>query len=205
MKKMRMIGPVVAVAICFAAAPMAMAACELSGHISASENTEDPSLGAWAYTLDVSWDTMTPYALSHLDLIIDLPGGTCLCSDVANGITFASPGGSTDGVPAPCTVEYDAFLECSGDPSIPGVQGILFKWEPIEGEGCEPGPVGTGSFTFYSDFPPYPVTEDMHLLILKANGDSCEGTITGFFPALPCGPVDAKGSSWSGVKGLYEG
>jgi hypothetical protein len=184
------------------AAVPAFADCIITGQITATE-ADEGAPGAWCYTLVVDWDTGTVHALSHLDLIVDLPGGTCLCSDFAQNIIFAEPGGSSDGYPDGCTVEYDAYLECNGDPSIPGIEGILFKWEPIEDMGCEPGPTGQGTFVFYSDLDPVPVDEELPLVVQKASGDYCEGSIGGVFPSLPCDPVTGDDASWSRVKGLY--
>ena len=183
---------------------IAGAECSITGEITAAPNDGDPSMGAWCYTLTVTWDTGDQYALSHLGLIIDTPGGTCLCSDVAAALNFPAVAGSSDGYPGGCTVDYEAFLECDGDPSIPGDEGILIKWEPLEmADGCEPGPTGTGTFTFCSDLGPVPVDEWLPLLIEKNAGEFCEGGITGVFPGLACDPVAAEGATWSEIKGYY--
>lgn len=180
----------------------ALAQCEISGEITAAPNTDHPELGDWAYTLSVSWDTGAQTALSHLDFVVDYLGGTCSCEDFATSVAFADIAGHSDGVDG-CTVQYEAFLECNGDPSIP-VDGILFKWEPIDdGSGCEPGPVGNGTFTFYSDLEPVAVDDSLPLLVEKNDGQSCEGTISGVFPGLLCNPVAAESTSWSAVKGFY--
>ena len=130
--------------------------------------------------------------------------GACLCQDFADALNWASPAGSSDGEPDGCTVYYDVFLECDGDPSIDGIEGILLKWEPIEDEFCEPGPVGSGTFTFFSDLPPVAIDEENLFLIEKHSGEACEGAITGVFPSLVCDPVATDASSWSRLKRLYE-
>jgi hypothetical protein len=182
----------------------ASAECFITGDIAAAANDGDPSLGAWMYTMTVSWDTGAQTSLSHLDLIVDFPGGTCLCSDVAGALNFGAIAGTSDGTPGGCDVDYTAEVECYGDPSIPGDEGILIKWEPMMMDGgCEPGPTGTGMFTFYSDLAPAMVDDTQPLILEKDGGESCEGTITGVFPALPCDPVAAEATTWTEVKGLY--
>ncbi len=189
--------------LALAVAP-ASADCIIDGSITAEMNAGDPELGAWCYTLTVTWDTGEMTALSHLDLIVDAPGGTCGCQDIADAINFDYPAGSSDGEPDACTVEYEAFLECNGDPSIP-IEGILFKWEPlIDDPYCEPGPVGTGQFIFYSDYAPVAVDDSLPLVAEKNDGSHCEGTIDGVFPGLECNPVATEASTWSEVKSLYD-
>ncbi len=191
-------------ALLLAAAPAA-AQCFIGGEITAAMNDGDPSLGLWCYTLEMSWDTDDQTALSHLDLLIDTPSGTCECEQVVDAIRFTDVAGTSDGVPDDCLVEYYAMVECNGDPSIPGVEGIIIKWEPSTmSDDCEPGPVGMGSFTFYSDFAPVPVDETLPILIEKNSGESCSGTITGVFPGLDCNPVSTSASTLSEVKGLYD-
>ena len=184
-------GLALAVLAILAVPGLSAAVCNVDGHIEA-EMIDDPGMPMYMYTLTVAWDMDSPHGLSHLDLVVDVEGGTCGCSDFADAITFG--GGSSDGVDN-CTVEYMTYLECGGDPSIPGVDGILFKFEPDETDGCEPGPTGTGVFVFYSDLAPVPVNEDVIALVDKAGQESCTGTITGVFPAMSCDPVPSDGSS----------
>jgi len=191
-----------ALAIVLAGVP-AFAQCTIDGMITAAENAVDPDLGDWRYVLEVTWDTGSPTALSHLGLVVDIPGGNCDCAEIASAIAFAYPGGSSDGEPDGCLVDYEGFVECNGDPSIP-IDGILLKWEPLMMEdGCEPGPLGTGWFVFYSDYPPVPVDDSIPILAEKNDGDFCAGLIGGVFPSLPCNPVPTEGTSWSDLKALY--
>lgn len=186
------------------AAVPAGAQCVIDGTITAEENTGDPSLGAWCYTLEVTWDTNASSSLSHLDLIVDAPGGNCDCSEIAGAINFDDPAGSSNGVPGGCNVDYEAFLECNGDPSIP-IEGILFKWEPLTmPDGCEPGPVGTGYFVFYSDYGPVLVDDTLPLVAEKDAGQFCEGTVSGVFPGLPCNPVGTEASTLTEIKGMFD-
>ena len=62
------------VLVLFAAASVQASECSISGVIT-SARTEDPGLPAWQYTLVLTWDTGTPYALSHANLLMDIPGG----------------------------------------------------------------------------------------------------------------------------------
>ena len=119
---------VVALLSLVGAAP-AFAQCSISGSITAAPSG-DPALPDWEYTLTVTWDTDVQFALSHFDLIIDAVGGTCDCQDLQEALTLVNPAGSSDGVGG-CTVNYDAFLECDGDPSIPGVTGFTCHLKSI--------------------------------------------------------------------------
>ncbi|MCP4573772.1 MAG: hypothetical protein GY838_15545 [bacterium] len=181
------------------AAPV-LAQCTISGNISAAPSG-DPGLPAWTYTVTVTWDTDVQFALSHLDLLIDPVGGTCGCTDIQSALTLLNPAGSSDGEGG-CTVDYDQFLECGGDPSIPGVDGILLKFEPIE-EGCEPGTTGTAVLVFHSDIAPVPVDGDILSLVDKFANEYCFGNLSGEFPGLACNPVSGEDTAWGSVKGLY--
>ena len=190
------------VVICAVLAPAAAhAQCSITGVITAAPSG-DPMLPEWEYTLVVTWDTGSMNALSHLDLLLDPVGGTCSCQDFQETLVFVNPASSSDG-DVVCTVPYDAILECSGDPSIPGVDGILLKFEPDESLGCIPGVTGVGTFVFYSDQPPVPVDEDVLSLVDKFALDHCFGNLTGEFPGMACNPVPNTGSTWGGLKGEY--
>ena len=107
--------------------------CFLSGNITAEINT-DPAYPDWKYTAVISWDTGSQYALSHLNMILDSGTGTCTCDLLADVLVFEGISGYSEGTPMGCEVEYETTLECDGDPSIPGIKGILFKFEPISTE-----------------------------------------------------------------------
>jgi hypothetical protein len=160
----------------------------------------------WKYTLEVTWDTGSRYAVSHIDLLLDAVGGTCSCRDFRDVLTYFEPAGWSAGETydesGPCTVDWDIFLECKGDPSIPGVDGILLKFEP-RGPTCEPGTAGTASIDFYSDLGPVPVDEDIISMVDKFGLHYCFGSLTGVFPGLACNPVPNEGTTWGTVKGLY--
>jgi hypothetical protein len=161
----------------------AMAQCEISGTITAAPSG-DPSLPAWAYT------------------VLDGADGTCDCADFAAALLRVDPAGESTGDTGTCSVVWDSFLECRGDPSIPGADGILLKFEPRVGA-CEPGPVGSGTFVFYSELAPVPVDDDIISQSDKFGLSYCFGHLTGVFPGMACNPVPNLGSTWSAVKGLY--
>jgi hypothetical protein len=186
----------------------AQAQCTVGGDITAAMTT-DPLLPDWEYTMTVTWDTGTMFGLSHFNLLVDLTGGTCECQEVMDSIMLVNPAGTGDGVTSgpgggdPCTLDYNANWACDGDPSIPGVEGIIIKFEPDESLGCEPAPAGTVDVVFYSDLPPTPVDEDVLSMSDKAGLIYCFGTVTGVFPGLACDPVPNDTESWGGLKGLY--
>lgn len=182
-------------------AQLAFAECDISGTIVATPN---PSLSgpAWVYTLTIDWDTGSQNALSHMDLLLDTSTGTCTCADFSDALSWDDPIGSSSGDPS-CTVDYTGGLECSGDPSIPGVDNILLKFEPIE-EGCEPGVTGTATFVFYSNLGPAPVDEDILSLVDKFANNNCFGSLSGDFPSMSCDPVHTEGIGWGSLKGTFQ-
>ena len=188
---------------------LAQADCSITGNVSAEMNNQNPEMGTWMYTMVVTWETGTMYGLSHFNLLVDIMGGTCLCEDVTDAIVMVNPAGTSDGVTSgpmggdPCTLDWNTYLVCDGDPSIPGVDGIILKWEPDESLGCEPDVAGTVSVVFYSDLAPVPVDEDLISMSDKAGLTYCFGHVTGVFPGLACDPVPAEGTSWGSLKGDY--
>jgi len=176
--------------------------CFIGGTITASPNPDlmGPN---WMYTMELSWDTGTNYALSHANLLLDPGLGTCTCADFQDALIWESPAGYSDGTPGGCQVDYEAYLECSGDPSIPGVDGFLLKFEPIENGSCEPGATGTGTFVFFSNLPPAPIDEDVLSVVDKFALQYCFGHLSGDFPAMACDPVSSEESSWGNVKGMF--
>ncbi len=80
----------------------------------------------------------------------------------------------------------------------------MFKFEPIEDAGCEPGPVGHGTFVFYSDLAPVPMNEEFVALIDKASQESCTGNVSGVFPGLACDPVANDHINIGGMKSLFQ-
>lgn len=196
-KKVRLL---VALALMIGAASAVNAQCLISGDITATA-TNDPYGPAWAYTLTITWDNDVVFDLSHMDLILDSVGGSCSLADFLDHLSWPDPIGTSDGVGG-CTVEYSGDMSDNGDPSIPGVTGIIFKFEPYD-NGCEPDDVGTATFVFYSDLAPVPVDEDILSLVDKFAGMYCFGHLTGMFPGMDCDPVDARTQSWGSLKGTF--
>jgi len=181
-------------------AQIAVAECYISGSVDVEANAE--SGPAWVYTLSLSWDTGGQHGLSHANLLLDGIGGTCSCADFQDALSWSDPIGSSNG-DSDCTVHYDGFLECSGDPSIPGVEGFLLKFEPDESDGCEPGPTGSAEFVFYSDLGPAPIDADILTMVEKDSNNSCFGSLTGYFPAMTCDPVSTEARGFGSIKGMY--
>lgn len=156
--------------------------------------------GEWEYTLTVEWNTGVPQALSHLTLDLGLINCACVCDLEPFG--FDSPAGWSNGVDGdePCEpVHYYGLFQCDGDPSIPGTAGPMLKFEPFEDD-CEPGPVGSGQFVYYSDWPPAEVvTPNQIIVLIKYGGESCEGELTGVLPVCTC-PTSTRSTSWGDVK-----
>ena len=191
-----------ALLICAVSGPSSvLAQCSITGNI-VSAPSGDPNLPDWEYTLVVTWDTGSMNALSHADLMLDPVGGTCSCQDFEDTLLLVNPAGTSEGEGG-CTVSYNAYLECQGDPSIPEVDGIMLKFEPIEDPECEPDVTGVATFVFYSDQAPVPVDEDILSLVDKFDLNYCFGNLTGEFPGMACNPVPSDGNSWGGLKGDY--
>ena len=186
--------------ILLGAAASVQAECSIEGDISAAPNS-DPMGPAWVYTLTITWDNHVQFDLSHMDLILDAVGGACTLADFYSHLSWDDPIGSSDGN-GNCVVFYQGELSDNGDPSIPGVTGILLKFEPYE-DGCEPDNIGTATFTFYSDLAPVSVDEDILSLVDKFAGEYCFGNLTGFFPGMDCNPVDTENTSWGSIKGIF--
>ena len=180
----------------------AMAECYIGGTITASSNPD--AMGpTWMYTMVITWDTGNEYSLSHANLLMDVAEATCICQDFIDALSWDDPAGSSNGVPMDCPVDYQAFLECDGDPSIPGVEGILLKFEPVFDASCEPGPTGTGTFVFYSDLSPYPIDEEILSVVDKYAQEYCFGHLTGDFPDMPCDPIGNQDTNWDNLKGMF--
>jgi hypothetical protein len=179
---------------------LASADCLISAEISAQQTNN--ALGAYEYTMDFTWDMDTQYGLSHFNLMVDAAGGTCGCDDISDFIFFDTIAGTSSGDDA-CSVDYNATLECTGDPTIPNVDGILFKFEPVEAD-CEPGNIGSGTIVFYSDLAPANVDEEVIAMSDKGAHVYCYGTISGVFPALACNPVATETLSFGSLKSIYQ-
>jgi hypothetical protein len=184
------------------AASPAVASCSISGACSVARNVSYPGMGAWQYTLTLTWDTGTRYALSHVDIILTPQNSSCGCQELAASLQFPTPAGTSTGNPNSCAVTYDWILGCNGDPSI-HLTDLVMKLEPRDSSSCSPGTVGQGTFTFFSEYPPAQIAERNMVLVDKFGQLVCYGQLTGVFPGLPCDPTAAEPSTWGAVKSLY--
>ena len=159
-----------------------------------------PFAGFWQYTLTVTWDTGSMYALSHLTFDLDLDDCPCVCED--DFWRFDNPAGESDGEDQngdPCTVHWVGEFVCDGDPTTPQ-DGPAIKWDPIE-NGCEPGTTGSGTFVLYSPHAPEP--GDPRELWIKFDGLDCQGLVTGDLPGCNGCPTSVEPSTWGQIKNTF--
>jgi hypothetical protein len=182
--------------------PLAASAdCFIEGHCEAEPNTEAPDLGAWKYTVELSWSSCDNHGLSHIDLLLGFKGHSCECEEFV--FNFNDPAGNSDGVrDDDCVLFYEGEFECYGDPSLPDIHEPILKFEPIE-EDCEAGPEGSGTFVFYSNWEPGPVQTPNEWLVFKAAGNGCSGPLSGVLPGLACETTASSEASWGDLKSLF--
>jgi len=174
----------------------------LMGECTAVVNPDHPTLGAWKYCVEVNWNTGR-HALSHLDLLLGLEACPCVCEEfpfAAQDPAGVSTGESGQG--EVCLVFYRAGWSCAGDPSL-GIGVPLIKFESIAQGDCEPGPVGEGTFCFYSNWPPVAVATPNELLALKAGPNMVTGELTGVMPDCGCGMAPVESCTWGAVKAQF--
>lgn len=164
-------------------------------------------LGDWQYCAEITWDTGGGQGsgLSHLDLLLGLGECPCACEDfsfgaddtagVSDGLTSLFVGGDS------CTVYYTAIFTCD-DPAVPGEEGPSIKFEYFKPATCYPGPTGTGTFCFYSDWPPAPIANPFGNIIVKFGQGDCLGDLSGVLPACSC-TTPTESNTWGRVKSLY--
>jgi hypothetical protein len=169
--------------------------------VCSAESINDPVLGAWKYTIELSWDTEMQYAQSHINIGIPLELCPCSCESYYTGITVVDTSGTSTGSmnDDPCTVYYYSELNCGGDPSIPGFDLPLIKFEPYE-DLCAPSVVGEGIFWFYSNWPPAAVTTPNNYLSMKYDTHFSVGEILGVMPDCQCQPTPAQTTTWGTIK-----
>ncbi len=181
---------------------IAQSECYISGDIEAEPNLAQPELGAWKYTLVATWDTGTPYALSHMNLLLGAED-RCTCEDLEPALDWESPAGESDADDGG-TVPFLMNFECNGDPSM-GITEPLYKFEYVEDEELgEPGNTGTLTIVFYSDFAPASIATPNLFLVDKHANLACEGQVDGVFPGLPCDPLTDEVLEWGTVKAVFE-
>lgn len=175
--------------------------CIITGSSTAQEVNHP--LGIYQYTIQIYWDTCCPHGQSHLNLGLGFDVETC--PGVCENFAFGAPdtaGVSTGVLDSECYVYYYAEFNCEGDPSSPGAEGAIVKFEPYANE-CEPGTVGEGTFIFYSDWPPIEIEPDNGFLSMKFDHGYCVGDLAGVVPkCVP--PVPVEQGTWGRIKTLYE-
>jgi hypothetical protein len=173
----------------------------VNAQITATNATEAPYVGLYKYTVSVTWD-VGRHDPSHLDVLIGLQDCACVCDNRL--FKFASPAGSSTGINAAdvCTVPYIGSYVCKGDPSIKGLTtGPAIKFEPNEAS-CSTDETGTGTFVFYSPFPPSPFEVTPNAIAIKHGFDTCFGSLSGSVPVCECA-VPTQGASWGQLKSFY--
>ena len=124
MRDRRFFAHFILIVLVFAAGAAAAGDCFIQGVSTAEPNPDDPMLGAWRYTITITWDTGTDYGVSHIDLLLDTPGN-CLCEELEEGIAWVAPTGYFTNDEEVCEVDLNAMLECGGDPSLDLVEPML--------------------------------------------------------------------------------
>jgi hypothetical protein len=174
---------------------------ELSVTVSAQLSTDPGFEGLYKYTVTGSWD-VTRFGLSHIDFFLQLKDLECICDPAV--VKFGTPAGTSDGVgdEGPCVVNYEGLYYCMGDPSIPDeLQAPTIKFNSINGD-CEPGVTGTGTWVFYSPFPPAPFSVDPAGAAIKHGQLVCVGQLAGTMPMGDCS-TPTRATSWGQMKASY--
>lgn len=174
--------------------------CIIQG-TSTVDEVNDP-LGRYLYVIDIYWDTCCPQGQSHVNVALGFDVETCpgVCDEFSWGAPDTA-GVSTSVLDSECMVYYYAEFNCEGDPSLEGEEGAIVKFEPYPNE-CEPGPIGEGTFLFYSDWPPAQIEPGNGLLSMKFGLGYCVGDLTGFLPECSP-PVPTERGTWGRIKALY--
>jgi hypothetical protein len=181
---------------------LAVDACEsLSVTVTAELSTDPGFEGLYKYTVTGSWD-VSQFGLSHIDFFLQLKDLECICDPRV--VKFGSPAGTSDGQgdAGPCVVEYEGVYSCKGDPTVPAELAAPTIKFNAAGEDCEPGVTGTGTWVFYSPFPPAPYSVDPEGAAIKHGQLVCVGALAGTMPMGDCS-TPARAASWGGMKAMY--
>ena len=155
----------------------------------------------WKYTISGSWDTGAPNGLSHISFIfaLDCP---CAC-EIVDLVQFDSPAGTatgTDSLGGPCTVEFEGLFNCDGDPTISNTLPAV-KFEAPEGQDCEMGETGSGTWCFYTFLSPLPDSSYSEAVVVKFGTNECTGSLIGALPDCgDCETIPVENKTWGGVK-----
>ena len=164
--------------------------------------SNDPGFeGLYKYTVTGSWD-VSQFGLSHIDFFLELETLECICDPSV--VQFANPAGTSSGTndEGPCKVNYTGQYLCMGDPTVPSeLQSPTIKFDQAEGD-CEAGVTGTGTWVFYSPFPPAPYSVYPDGLAIKHGQGVCTGDLSGQMPMGDCS-TPAHPKSWGNVKAIY--
>ena len=164
--------------------------------------SNDPGFeGLYKYTVTGSWD-VTQFGLSHIDFFLALENLECVCDPAV--VKFPTPAGTSNGTldGSPCTVNYTGKYNCMGDPTVPKeLRAPTVKFDAPD-EGCKAGVTGTGTWVFYSPFPPAPYSVYPDGLAIKHGQGVCTGDLTGQMPQGDCS-TPAESRSWGNVKAIY--
>jgi hypothetical protein len=181
----------------------AQAQC-ISGSITASFPDDPGYEGLWKYTVELSWDTGAQ-GLSHSSIFLGLENLECVCNPTI--FQFPNPAGLSDGEDCNGGVDpvvYSGEYVCLGDPTIPvGMGKPAVKFDHVDNPECEPGSSGSGTFCFYSPFPPAPFTVDPEGLGVKYGTNTCLGEFSGTPPQGDCS-VPAQITTWGLMKATNE-
>lgn len=164
--------------------------------------SNDPGFeGLYKYTVTGSWD-VSQFGLSHIDFFLQLKDLECICD--SRIVQFASPAGTSDGVGegGACKVTYQGEYNCMGDPNVPAeLNAPTIKFDAV-GADCAPGVTGTGTWVFYSPFPPAPYSVDPGGAAIKHGQLVCLGQLAGTMPQGDCA-TPAQTTSWGAMKAIY--
>jgi hypothetical protein len=162
--------------------------------------SSDPGYeGAWKYCYQVDWAGL-PHGVSHVDVFLLLDECDCACAP--GYFAFPDTIGSGPGTPngEPCTVYYQGFLLCHGDPSI-GIHTPLIKAEPYEDD-CEPDKEGWAYICFYSVAAPV-FGDYTDVIAIKFGTEWATGDLTGPLPSCDTDYSSLRASVWGEIKSLY--
>jgi hypothetical protein len=176
--------------------------CASVSMIVTSELSTDPGFeGVYKYAVTGSWN-VGQYGLGHIDFFLTLKDLECICDPRV--VRFGAPAGTSEGegIVEGCTVLYEGEYNCKGDPSVPDeLRAPTIKFNSLSAD-CEPGVTGTGTWVFYSPFPPAPYSMDPEGVAIKHGLQVCLGPLAGTMPMGDCS-TPAQTKSWGGVKAIY--
>jgi hypothetical protein len=170
--------------------------------VAATVSNDPGFVGLYKYTVSGTWD-VGRRALSHLDVFFALENCVCVCDPRI--FKFPATAGTSNGGTQSgsfCTVSYIGEYLCVGDPSIPDeLHSATIKFEPGDGS-CEPMTVGSGTWSFYSPFPPAAPQTYPNVVGIKHGLITCLGDLTGQLPVCDCS-VPAQPTTWGFMKSIY--